>query len=298
MSRQAETGAGASRRTLAGVDGPAILAASLRRALIADKYGNTWQHHSRSDRHSKVACWGVAFDLFRTSSLLRRHVAEGKVVIGINHTMTDFGTSRKKDLDLVLARPAGSIDESVTFAGLAQHYNVELTDEQRRRLTELPDCPMGPVGAVLVALEAKATMTAHIRALPRLYDELNSSHLCVHGASTQALAVGFVMVNASDTFASSDMNKGDLSRGLNFTTEPQPRSVERVLAKLAEIPRRSNVRDNGFDGIGVAVVNGRNDGTPYTLETAMPAPQPGEPFHYDGMIARMVNEYDTTFASI
>ena len=37
-------------------------------------------------------------------------------------------------------------------------------------------------------------MTAHTRALPRLYDELNSSHLCVHGASRQALAIGFVVI--------------------------------------------------------------------------------------------------------
>ena len=295
---QRKPGAEELRRTLAGVDGAEILVASLRQALIADKYGNNWQYHSRSDRHSKVACWGIAFDLLQTSSLLRCHVADGKVVIGVNHTMRDFATGRKKDLDLVLARPAGTVDESVTLAGLAQHYDVELTGEQRSRLAELPDCPVGSVGAVLVALEAKATMTAHIRALPRLYDELNSSHLCVHGASSQALAVGFVMVNASDTFASSDMNKGDLSQGLNFTTEPQPRSVERVLAKVAEIPRRSNVRDNGFDGIGVVVVWGRNDGTPYALQTAAPAPQSGDPFHYDGMIARMANEYDTTFASI
>lgn len=123
------------------MDGAEILVASLRRALIADKYGNNWQYHSRSDRHSKVACWGIAFDLLQTSSLLRRHVAEGKVVIGVNHTMRDFGTGRKKDLDLVLARPAGQIDESVTLSGLAQHYDVELTGDQRRRLAALPDCP-------------------------------------------------------------------------------------------------------------------------------------------------------------
>ena len=40
------------------------------------------------------------------------------------------------------------------------------------------------------------------------------------------------------------------------------------------------------------------DGTPFRLVTAPPAPQPGEPFHYDGMIARMANEYDTSFSSI
>lgn len=42
-------------------------------------------------------------------------------------------------------------------------------------------------------------MTAHSKALPRLFDELNSSHQIVHGASSHALSVGFAMVNASDT---------------------------------------------------------------------------------------------------
>lgn len=280
------------------MDGPEILIASLQRAAITDRYGNDWQYHSRSDRHSKVACWGVAFDLLQTSSLLRRQVADGKVVLGINHTMRDFATGRQKDLDLVLARPTSAVDPHKTFARLVEQHDIELTPEQRRRLAGLPDCPIGPVGAVLIALEAKATMTAHIRALPRLYDELNSSHLCVHGASSQALAVGFVMINAAERFASSDMNKGDLSGGLVYSEEPQPRSVERTLAKVAEMPRRSNVRENGFDGIGVVVIDGKNDGTPFTLVTDAPAPQPGDSFHYDEMISRMATEYDTTFVEI
>lgn len=280
------------------MDGPEILIASLQRASITDRYGNNWQYHSRSDRHSKVACWGIAFDLLQASSLLRRHVAEGKVVLGINHTMRDYATGRKKDLDLVLARPSELADQRKTFASLVEQHDIDLTSEQQSRLADLPECPIGAVGAVLVALEAKATMTAHIRALPRLYDELNSSHLCVHGASSQALAIGFVMINAAERFASSDMNKGDLSSGLTYTEEPQPRSVERTLAKVAEMPRRSNVRENGFDGIGVVVIDGSNDGTPFTLMTDAPAPQPGDAFHYDEMIARMANEYDTTFLEI
>ena len=64
------------------------------------------QYHSRSDHHSKLCCWAIAFDLLATSSLLRQHVAEGKVCIGVNHTMVDFKTNRKKNLDLVIARPA------------------------------------------------------------------------------------------------------------------------------------------------------------------------------------------------
>ncbi len=75
--------------------GPGILARFLARPGPADKYGNHWQYHSRSDRHSKVGSWGVALDLLATSSLLRRHVDDGKVVLGVNHTLTDFATGRK-----------------------------------------------------------------------------------------------------------------------------------------------------------------------------------------------------------
>ena len=66
-----------------------------------------------------------------------------------------------------------------------------------------------------MALEAKACMTAHQRALPRLYDELNSSHLTVHGATDQAIAAGFAMVNIAGQYLSPDLNKK------NRSTDPQ-----------------------------------------------------------------------------
>ena len=45
-------------------------------------------------------------------------------------------------------------------------------------------------------------MTAHGKALPRLHDELNSSHLTIHGASDYAIAAAFALVNAAATFVS------------------------------------------------------------------------------------------------
>jgi hypothetical protein len=278
--------------------GPAILIDCLARRTVPDSYGNAWQYHSRSDKHSKVACWGIAFDLLTSSALLRRHVAEGKVVLGINHQMRDFGTGRAKKLDLVIARPGG-LREPRSLASLMRRYDIRPTAEAQRALADLPEFPIARVGAVLVALEAKAVMTAHIRALPRLYDELNSSHLCIHGASRQALGIGFIMVNSSPLFVSSDRNKLDLdTRAPVISEEPQPKSLHRTLDKVAEIPRRSNVRENGFDGMGVVVLKGVNDGSRYTLVDAPPAPQPGDAFHYDGMIMRMAHEYDTTFDRI
>jgi hypothetical protein len=281
------------------VHGPDLLIASLSKRGVTDSYGNRWQYHPRSDRHSKIACWGIAFDLLLSSSLLRRHVAQGKVVLGVNHKMVDFGTGRSKYLDLVFARPDGPPSRR-TMRSMAGDYGIELGSSSQALLAQLPEWVTGPTGAVLVALEAKAAMTAFIRALPRLYDELNSSHLCAHGASRQALAVGFAMVNASTEFVSPDRNRRRLSSSdpAIMSVEPQPRSLERTVAKLQEIPRRSNVRETGFDALGIVVIEGRNDGTPFGIVASPPAPQPGSPHHYDSMVLRTANEYDTTFSAI
>src|ERR1700710_1302791 len=123
----------------------------------ADKNGVQWQYHPRSDRHGKVGCWGVALDLLSTSALMRSHAEQGKIVLGVNHEMRDFATGRKKVLDLVIARPDGPVPAgSRTFRGLADRYGFILTPAEETALHGLPDLCVAPVGAVLIALEAKA----------------------------------------------------------------------------------------------------------------------------------------------
>ena len=52
------------------MDGPAILVSNMSVPRVRDNDGRLWQYHSRSDLHSKVACWGVLFDLLQQSALL------------------------------------------------------------------------------------------------------------------------------------------------------------------------------------------------------------------------------------
>ncbi len=235
-----------------------------------------------------------------TSNLLRRHVEEGKVVLGVNHEMRDFATGRKKDLDLVIARPAGPVPPvHRSLRSLALDYGVPLSASELGLLESLPEFPVAPVGAVLVALEAKAAMTAHIKALPRLYDELNSSHVCVHGASAQALAIAYVQINAATRFASSVTNNRALDKyPLEYTEHKQPGDTERVVTKIRELPRRTRQADNGFDGIGITVLDFANDGGPVSIVNGKPAPLANESDNYDRMIERMANEYDTRFVAV
>lgn len=263
--------------------------------------GVAWQYHSRSDRHSKVACWGVMLDLLATSGLLRDHVASGKAVFGVNHSMHDFVNDQRKDLDLVVARPDQGREHRAprTFAELGEHYGVVSNDDVHRQLGKLPEAIEGPVGSVLIALEAKACMTEHTKARPRLYDELNSSHQIVHSSTNQALAVGLVMVNAAEEFLSPGRNAALLHGAPEVVNHHrQPDALQATLDKVHQLPRRSDQSERGYDGLGIVVVDMRNDGTPVRLVTDPPAPLPGELFHYDSMIRRVAAEYDSTFRRI
>ena len=118
-------------------------------------------------------------------------------------------------------------------------------------------------------------MTAHIKALPRLFDELNSSHLTVHANTDGALAVGFAMVNASPTFVSPDLNKWYSAHPPRVSDHRQPYWAERAVAKLDEIPRRTSRAHDGYDAFGIVVVDMANDGTPVRWSTTARSPPGG-----------------------
>jgi hypothetical protein len=149
-----------------------------------------------------------------------------------------------------------------------------------------------------MALEAKACMTAHQRALPRLYDELNSSHLTVHGASEQAIAVGFTMVNVADHYLSPDLNKRNRSTDPEWSGHKQPRDAQLAIDKIKQLPRRAKVGDVGYDALSIVVIDMPNDGTPVRLVREPPAPQQGDIYHYETMIARLSGIYATRFKDL
>jgi len=287
--------------------GPRIIARALSVPLVRDQFGCTWQYHPRSDRHSKVACWAVIYDLLQSSSLLQRHVAEGKVTFGINRQLNDWETGKKKNLDMVVARAPGPGSEPVgdgfDLGGLALKYGIVLTEEENEILARLPTPAGGTAGAtVLIALEAKACMTAHIRALPRLYDELTSSHSTVHGDNPHALAVGLVMINLSDTFVSPDRNRRVLTQEAPavMSVHQQPHDTDRTIDKIREIWRRSGPGTSkpGFDALGIILVAMTNDGSPVDIVVEPPAPAASSEYHYGQMIGRAAHLYDSSFGNV
>jgi hypothetical protein len=281
------------------VDAPKIVARTLSTPVAVGPTRRLLQYHPQSDRHSKVACWGVLFDLIQNSAAMRQHIADGKVGFGINRQLWDYTHHKKKNLDLVVCRP-GTLPPKArrpyTLPTLATKWGVDLSPAEQTTLGNLPPMIEQPAGAVLIALEAKAAMTEHVKALPRLYDELNSSHAIVHGNSSQALSIGFVMVNAADRFVSPERQAAGSPIVWNHHT--QPHAAERAVELVGSLPRRSGTIGNGYDGLGIVVVKLANDGSPMTLVSKLPAPAVGTPYHYDSMLMRMATEYDTRFATI
>ncbi len=263
--------------------GPNEIARVMSTPAVNDRQGNVWQYHTRSDHHSKVACLVILNDLLSASSLLRRHAEQGLIGFGVNHELRDFRSGRKKDLDFVICRPAGASRRGRSLTEMTELAGIHATPESRS-LRE------SAVGAVLVALEAKACMTAHIKALPRLYDELNSSQQTVHGAAHEALAAGFVMINASDSFVTPLDGK--------LHQLDQPRVTERTMAKIRELGRRSRIDETGYDALGVVVMRLVNDGSPVTILTQPPAPQSNDLDHYDRMIDRLSTLYASRFKEL
>ena len=290
----------ASRRLPPKVHGPDIIARTMTPIRTFGDSGYRAQYHQQSDRHSKVMSWALMFDLLLESQLMRQHVADGKVIAGVNHEMSDFTTKRKKTLDLVIARPGEQGVLKRTFAEIAKKYDILLSPRQEALLAGLPELREGPVGSVMVAVEAKATMTAHGKAMPRLYDELNSSHATVHGAADQAVAVAGVLINHGPDFLTLDLNEFGIETPppLRYQVHDQPTDAAKVVRKVEELPRRSAAAGYGFDAVGIVLVDIRNDDSPVTVVTHPPAPQLSSDFHYDQMVRRVVAHYDFRFNGI
>jgi hypothetical protein len=239
------------------------------------------------------------FDLLQNCSLLVQHIAAGKVGFGVNHEMRDFRQDRKKNLDLVICVPAGEpSDGSRDLMDFAEDWHIELTSTQREVLSRLPAIRKTPVGSVLLALEAKACMTEHSKALPRLYDELNSSHLTVHGSSEGALAAGFVCINGAERYVSPDRNKRPMDGAPTINLHKQPQALEKTIAKVRQLPRRVRETEAGYDALAIVAIDCRNDGSEVKLIDHAPAPTSSDIYYYDRMIDRLAAAYVARFRSI
>jgi hypothetical protein len=203
-------------------------------------------------------------------------------------------------MDLVVCRPAGIRPENpIHFRDLQLQYNIALNETELESLKSLPPLISAPVGDVLIALEAKAVMTAHVRAASRLYDELSSAAQCQNGGAPNALAIAHAIVNVSDKWISPDRN--EFERGalpVRVSNDRQPRCFQKALETIRNLSVRGYPTERGFDGLAVTMLQGINDGSPFAVAPIPPSLTSSDPLNYERMILRVSGLYSGRFASL
>lgn len=254
----------------------------------ADKYGNVYYYHSRSDAHSIALCKMVMEDILEHCPVLRQQATKRQIVYGINYPYA-WANGKEKTLDLAIGsaiRPG--IEDQVT---LNQEQPI-LPDEQFPLLHQIH---RGVMRELYFSCEAKAVMTEHGKSKPRLYDELSSSHEIVHQGSPNAIASGIATVNVAATFVSPLRNKQ--AGILEVTSHNQPKAAADMVQHLKRLPIRETAGTVGFDAYCTFAVDLDNQTSPKSWANP-PAPQPGDPDHYETFLRRIVTLYMERFSVI
>ncbi|HMN77047.1 MAG TPA: hypothetical protein PKC97_13340 [Burkholderiaceae bacterium] len=266
---------------------------SVATARGAKRGGSAWEYHSRSDHHSKLACWALMFDLLLECDVLRKAAADGRIAFAVNHVMVG-PINKTLDMVLTLVDPKRSRAGSETFAAMATELSIVLSDEDRAALQELPPVRVerkDDVSEVAIALEAKACMTEHVKSIPRLHAEILATGYLARKAAPHCITVSFTLVNAAQTFRSPGTSG-------KVTQHKQPADAVRVIEMISHaVPRREELGGYGYDVIGVTVIDCRNDGSSVSVATSAPFPRSDSHVHYDRMVRSICSEFRRRYAA-
>lgn len=224
-------------------------------------------------------------DLLTSCQLLREQASRGEAAYGINVKHIWKTTGKAKALDLAVGVPdKPELPEAPNE--ICQVKNA------KGKSGEVLFVGQNALSRLLIACEAKAVMTEHSKSQPRLFDELSSSHEIVHQGDQETIATGIVMVNIAPSFVS-PLRQRDASR-LHYSVHDQPRVAARMIQHLRGLRIRDHVGQVGFDAFCTFVVDTDNQAG-CVLHTESPAPQPGDPDHYDTFIQRITRFYTERF---
>lgn len=272
--------------------GPSILARTLSNPTVKGKGSHPWQYHSRSDAHSKIACWIVLFDLIQNCDAFRALAVSGQISFGINKVLVG-PINKTLDLVVTLTKDAPGTTLGKNFIEYGKSLGIALADEEIATLASIESFREDrgeQVREVAIALEAKACMTEHIKSLPRLHAEILATGYLVKLAEPSCISVSYTLVNAASQFSSP-------SAPARVNTHSQPSDCRRVVDMIAKaIPSAKSGDRYGYDVIGVTAINCRNDLSPVSVVSDQAyAPSQMESIHYERMIASLCSAFRSRF---
>lgn len=267
--------------------GPHILTRTLSIPTKRGPSEKAWQYHPRSDVHSKIACWTLLLDCLLECDALYADATAGNLGFAINYLMVG---PINKTLDLVLTRVPRSRKSSTkrrTFIEVGKQFGIGLTADERAQLADLgklSEETKDDVSEVVIAVEAKACMTDHVGALPRLHAEILATGYLAKRAAPECTVISYTLVNTAPSFVSGS-GEPKMMR--------QPESAKAVLNMLSQaVPLSRDERGLlGYDAVGALAIECRNDGTPVTLSSGESTPPMTSPINYEHMVRRICAAY-------
>lgn len=225
-------------------------------------------YHPRSDKHSNELGQAIVSDLLARCATLSAAAERGEVAYDLNADLR-FGTSTW-NVDLVIGRVA--IPTPQTYAPIVRRT---------------PD-------RVQIAIEIKTVMTEHRKAVKNRKRDFEAHHEHVHNYDQHAIAGAVMLLNQSPWF------KSPLRVALTHHGDDRKTRalVEHCLNELRNVTERRSLGQNGMDAKCAIIVSTDNVsiGSANYVERA-PAPQPGDPLHYDGFIDHICTLYERYWAA-
>ena len=221
-------------------------------------------YHPRSNKHSNSLARAIVADLMANCPVMAEQAAAGELVYSLNFDLR-YRTSTW-NVDLVLGTPPPDTTPPA----------------------DAPIMEMNP-STVQIAVEIKSVMTEHRKNVKNRKRDLEAHHEHTHNSSTDTIAGGVLVVNASPTFQSPLRPE--------TTEHKKPLSqIAHCVNEMRHVTMRGGPEGHGLDANTVLVVSMDNiNPETTTFRDSQPAPAVGDPLHYDSFIQRLCNDYRTRF---
>jgi hypothetical protein len=224
-------------------------------------------YHPRSNKHSNALGEAIVADLLATCPSIARRAATGDLVYSLNFDL-HYATAQW-NVDLVLGPPPANV------------------------VTQLNGTPIlcTPPSTVQIAIEFKAVMTEHRKAIKNRKRDMEAHHEHVHNYDAHTIAGGVMVINASPTFRSALRAAGQITTHNRIADK-----VQHCMNEVRAISVRGGPTGYGLDAMAAIVVDMDNVTlTRTSYVTKPPAPQVGDPLEYDAFIQRLCSEYRSRF---
>ncbi len=222
-------------------------------------------YHSRSNKHSNCFCECLVRDLLHNCPNIEERASAGQLVYDLNFTI--FTGTSEWNVDLVFGEPP--LD----------------TDPPESDVTIIRTAP----STVQIAVEIKAVMTEHRKAVKNRKRDLEAHHDHVHRYSAKAIAGGVLLINSAPVF------KSPLRAEPTRHHEPDT-LVKHCIDQLRAVATRTSADGAGLDAKAAIVLDMDNmTAGRARYGKSPPAPAVGDPMHYDAFVQAICNRYSERF---